>query len=100
MTTRTRIARLIDHTLLKPEVTAAQVDALIAEAADLGVYSVCVSPSLLPLEVPDARTWPRSAASPSGAHGHLRQGRRGRRGPGRRRVRPQAGLNVLLRGTT
>ena len=33
MTTRTRIARLIDHTLLKPEATTAQVDALIAEAA-------------------------------------------------------------------
>ena len=32
MTTRTRIARLIDHTLLKPEATTAQVDALIAEA--------------------------------------------------------------------
>ena len=58
MTTRTRIARLIDHTLLKPEATTAQVDALIAEAADLGTYSVCVSPSLLPVDVPD----------PSGAH--------------------------------
>ena len=33
MTTRAQIARLIDHTLLKPEATAAQVDALIAEAA-------------------------------------------------------------------
>ena len=53
MTTRTRIARLIDHTLLKPEATTAQVDALIAEAADLGTYSVCVSPSLLPVDVPD-----------------------------------------------
>ena len=53
MTTRTRIARLIDHTLLKPEATTAQVNALIAEAADLNTYSVCVSPSLLPVDVPD-----------------------------------------------
>ena len=34
MTTRAQIAPLIDHTLLKPEATAAQVNALIAEAAD------------------------------------------------------------------
>lgn len=43
------LARLVDHTLLKPEATRADVDALIAEAEDLGVYSVCVSPSMLPV---------------------------------------------------
>ena len=68
MTTRDRIARLIDHTLLKPEATVAQVDALIAEAADLGTYSVCVSPSLLPLEVPDALHVATVCGFPSGAH--------------------------------
>ena len=40
------IARIIDHTLLKPEATHADVAALIAEAAELGTYSVCVSPSM------------------------------------------------------
>ena len=68
MTTRARIARLIDHTLLKPEATTAQVDALIAEAADLNTYSVCVSPSLLPLEVPDDLHVATVCGFPSGAH--------------------------------
>lgn len=35
--------------MLKPEATRADVDALIAEAEDLGVYSVCVSPSMSPV---------------------------------------------------
>ena len=46
------VARMIDHTLLKPEATAADVTALIDEAIELGTYSVCVSPSLLPLTLP------------------------------------------------
>ncbi|MBO3096601.1 deoxyribose-phosphate aldolase [Cellulomonas dongxiuzhuiae] len=46
------LARLVDHTLLKPEATRADVEALVAEGVRLGVYSVCVSPSFLPLEVP------------------------------------------------
>jgi deoxyribose-phosphate aldolase len=46
------IARLIDHTLLKPEATAADVAALVSEAVELGTYSVCVSPSMLPLTIP------------------------------------------------
>ncbi|MFC8732252.1 deoxyribose-phosphate aldolase [Luteimicrobium sp. NPDC057192] len=51
---RAGLARFIDHTLLKPEATRADVDALVAEGAALGVYAVCVSPSFLPLTVPDA----------------------------------------------
>jgi deoxyribose-phosphate aldolase len=46
------VARYIDHTLLKPEATTADVTALIAEAIELGTYSVCVSPSMLPLTIP------------------------------------------------
>ena len=68
MTTRARIARLIDHTLLKPEATTAQVNALIAEAADLNTYSVCVSPSLLPVDVPDDLHVATVCGFPSGAH--------------------------------
>lgn len=47
------VAAMIDHTLLKPEATAADVAALVAEAVDLGTYSVCVSPNMLPLEIPE-----------------------------------------------
>lgn len=47
------VAAMIDHTLLKPEATRADVAALVAEAVDLGTYSVCVSPNMLPLEIPE-----------------------------------------------
>ena len=47
---RTAVARMVDHTLLKPEATAADVEALVAEARRLGVYSICVSPSMLPVD--------------------------------------------------
>jgi deoxyribose-phosphate aldolase len=43
---------MIDHTLLKPEATAADVNALTAEATKLGTYSACVSSSMLPLTIP------------------------------------------------
>ncbi len=49
MLTPARMAEMVDHTLLKPEATAADVAALCTEAVELGVYSVCVSPSFLPL---------------------------------------------------
>ncbi|WP_396878718.1 deoxyribose-phosphate aldolase [Mycobacterium sp. SMC-2] len=42
---------MVDHTLLKPEATEADVAALIAEAAELGVYAACVSPSMVPAAV-------------------------------------------------
>ena len=46
---RDALARMIDHTLLRTDATPAQVSALVAEARELGVFSVCVSPSMLPL---------------------------------------------------
>lgn len=45
--TRARVAGLVDHTLLKPEATADAVTALVADAVHLGVYAVCVSPSMV-----------------------------------------------------
>jgi len=48
--TAERVARLVDHTLLKPEATPADVAALLADARSLGVLAVCVSPSFLPLD--------------------------------------------------
>jgi deoxyribose-phosphate aldolase len=46
---RDEVAALVDHTLLKPEATEADVRALASEAADLEVYAVCVSPSMIPV---------------------------------------------------
>lgn len=37
------VARFIDHTLLKPQATASQVDALCQQAREHGFYSVCVN---------------------------------------------------------
>ena len=51
--TREAVARIVDHTLLKPEATAADVAALVAEANALGTYSICVSPSRLPVDAGD-----------------------------------------------
>lgn len=45
--TRSGVAELVDHTLLKPEATEADVALLIEEALDLEVYAVCVSPSMV-----------------------------------------------------
>jgi deoxyribose-phosphate aldolase len=69
--TRAQVAALIDHTLLKPEATRADVAALVAEAADLGVYAVCVSPSMVPAALAAAGSGVRVAAVagfPSGKH--------------------------------
>ena len=47
--TRTALARIIDHTLLRPEATPEQVVEMCEEALDLGVGTVCVSPSYVRL---------------------------------------------------
>ncbi|MFV0428932.1 MAG: deoxyribose-phosphate aldolase [Arachnia sp.] len=47
--TREALARMVDHTLLTTHATRAQVSALLAEAKQLGTYSICISPSMLPL---------------------------------------------------
>jgi len=41
--TRAQLAALIDHTLLKPEATAAQIEQLCAEALHYGFAAVCVN---------------------------------------------------------
>ena len=46
---RNQLAKMIDHTLLKPEATDADVIALCNEAAELGTFSVCVSPTFVSL---------------------------------------------------
>lgn len=44
-----RVARYIDHTLLKPESTVEQVHKLCDEARRFGFYSVCLNTSHIPL---------------------------------------------------
>lgn len=63
------LAALVDHTLLKPEATEADVVALVAEGAALAVYAVCVSPSMVPVAVAaGANRVAAVAGFPSGKH--------------------------------
>lgn len=65
---RAELAACIDHTLLKPEATGEQVQALLDEATTLGTYAVCVSPSQLPLEASGEVLVATVCGFPSGAH--------------------------------
>lgn len=61
------IARMIDHTLLKPEATGEDIRRIVAEGEKLGTYSVCVSPSMLPLETSEDLAVACVVGFPSGA---------------------------------
>ena len=41
------IARMIDHTILKPEATEAEIMQLCKEAVEYNFASVCVNPSMV-----------------------------------------------------
>ncbi len=65
------IASYIDHTVLAPEASSADVEALCDEALSYEVAAVCVSPSLVPVAVQaiDGRLGVATVAGfPSGAH--------------------------------
>lgn len=64
---RVELARRIDHTLLKPEARPADVAALVAEAARLGVWAVCISPSMLPVRAGGLHV-AATVGFPSGKH--------------------------------
>ncbi|MDT5167263.1 MAG: deoxyribose-phosphate aldolase, partial [Mycobacterium sp.] len=66
--TRDQVAALVDHTLLKPEATAAEVAAAADEAAALGAYAVCVSPSMVPNATHAGVRVAAVAGFPSGKH--------------------------------
>jgi deoxyribose-phosphate aldolase len=67
--TRAELVRLVDHTLLRTDASHADVLALVAEARDLGVYAVCVSPSMLPVpDLPDTLKLATVCGFPSGKH--------------------------------
>ena len=66
---RAELARYVDHTLLKTDATPDDVAALVAEARELGVYAVCVSPSMLPLGGPRGEVAVATVCGfPSGKH--------------------------------
>jgi deoxyribose-phosphate aldolase len=52
------LARYIDHTLLRPEATEAEVRRLLAEAAEHGFASVCIPPVYVPLAAEALRGTP------------------------------------------
>jgi deoxyribose-phosphate aldolase len=66
------LARLVDHTLLKPEATAADVEAVVREAVELATFAVCVSPSMVSVAVSsrpsDGPVVAAVAGFPSGKH--------------------------------
>lgn len=66
MTSRAEVAAIIDHTLLKPEATPADVEALVTEAKELGVLAICVSPSMLPVTDPGELVVATVVGFPSG----------------------------------
>jgi len=45
--TRAGVAALVDHTLLKPEAAEADIVSLVADATELDVYAICVSPTFV-----------------------------------------------------
>lgn len=69
-----KLAQMIDHTLLAPEATMADVERLCAEAIDLQVGAICISPSLLPLAkglLPSSIKTAAVVGFASGAHNPL-----------------------------
>jgi deoxyribose-phosphate aldolase len=69
--TRETVAALVDHTLLKPEATEKDVAQLAGEAGALGVFAICVSPSMVPVarQVRDpAQVIAAVVGFPSGKH--------------------------------
>ncbi|MFE5283418.1 deoxyribose-phosphate aldolase [Nocardia sp. NPDC056611] len=70
---RSDVAEMIDHTLLSPDATPADVTALVAEARELEVFAICVSPSMLPVRAPGLVV-ATVAGFPSGKHHSLVKG--------------------------
>jgi len=66
--TRDQVAALVDHTLLTPQATAVEVAAVAAEAVALGVYAVCVSPSMVACANTAGVRVAAVAGFPSGKH--------------------------------
>jgi deoxyribose-phosphate aldolase len=68
MVTPAQLVGMVDHTLLSPTATPADVAALAADAAELGTYSICVSPAMLPLDFAPRVKVATVCGFPSGKH--------------------------------
>lgn len=68
--TAATVAGMTDHTLLTPNATRAQVEAAVDTARRLGVFGVCVAPTMLPLapELVGDLTVVTVVGFPTGAH--------------------------------
>lgn len=75
--TRARVAAMIDHTLLSPDASREDVRACVAEALELRVKAVCVSPAMLPVRA-EGLTVATVAGFPSGKHHALVKAMEGR----------------------
>lgn len=64
---RSELAGMMDHTLLRADATEADVARLVTQGVNLGVYAVCVNPSLLPLD-PKGLVVAAVCGFPLGAH--------------------------------
>ncbi|ALE91242.1 deoxyribose-phosphate aldolase [Arthrobacter alpinus] len=61
------LSSMVDHTFLQSTGTQAEAETAAADAARLGAYSVCVSPSMLPLTTPTVKIT-AVCGFPSGKH--------------------------------
>lgn len=61
------LAQMVDHTFLQSTGTQAEAESAAADAARLGAYSVCVSPSMLPLATSTSKI-AAVCGFPSGKH--------------------------------
>lgn len=66
--TPAQLVGMVDHTLLSPTATPADVAALANEAAALGTYSICISPAMLPLGFAAGVKVATVCGFPSGKH--------------------------------
>ena len=66
--TAAELVRLVDHTLLAPTAVPADVATLLEEAKRLGTYSICVSPSMLPVAGTGTVKVATVCGFPSGKH--------------------------------
>lgn len=64
--TPSQLARCIDHTLLKPEATAIQIDRLCDEAAAYGFAAVCINPIFVARAARRLRNCPTRIATVAG----------------------------------
>ena len=67
------LSRYIDHTLLRPDATEAEVRRLLAEAAEHGFASVCIPPVYVPLAAggPERHRRSRSARWSASRSGYV-----------------------------